>query len=164
MIDRDGPRGLTGLVVPLAGAVEATGDPFDPYRLVDLAGEPVLPVSAFLADLQACGRSAAAQRSYSLALLRWFRFLWAVEVPWDQATRVEARDFVRWVQVAGKPERRHWRGNEDAAVARPGIPVPNRVTGKSPRGPQYAAATVAHGETVARTFTSFTCRPGQGRW
>lgn len=44
---------LAGLVVPLVGVVEATGDPFEPYRLVDLAGEPVLPVSAFLADLQA---------------------------------------------------------------------------------------------------------------
>ena len=90
---------LAGLVVPLVGVVEATGEPFEPYRLVDPAGEPVLPVSAFLADLQACGRSGATQRSYSMALLRWFRFLWAVEVPWDQATHVEARDFVRWVQV-----------------------------------------------------------------
>jgi len=37
-----------------------------------------------------------------MALLRWFRFLWAAGVPWDQATRLQARDFVRWVQVAGK--------------------------------------------------------------
>jgi hypothetical protein len=58
-----GRPGLAGLVVPLAGAVEATGDPFEPYRLVDPAGEPVLPVSVFLADLQAYGRSAATQRS-----------------------------------------------------------------------------------------------------
>ena len=42
-----------------------------------------------------------------------------------------------------------WRGDDDAAGLRPGVPVPNRVTGKSPPGPQYAAATVAHGETVA---------------
>ncbi len=101
MIEIDGPLGLAGLVVPLVGAVDATGDPFGPYRLVDAGGEPVLPVTAFLADLQACGRAVATQRSYSMALLRWFRFLWAVEVPWEQATRVEARDFVRWVQVAG---------------------------------------------------------------
>jgi len=162
MIDGNGPIGLAGLVVPLAGAVEATGDLFEPYRLVDPAGEPVVPVAAFLADLQACGRSAATQRSYSLALLRWFRFLWAMEVPWDQATRVEARDFVRWVQVAGKPERRHWRLNEDGARVRPGVPVPNRVTGKSPPGPMYAAATVAHGETVARTFYDFHLQAGTG--
>ena len=162
MIEDDGPLGLAGLVVPLAGAVEATEDPFEPYRLVDPGGAPVLPVTVFLADLQACGRSALTQRSYSMALLRWFRFLWAAGVPWDQATRVEARDFVRWVQVAGKPARRHWRGGDDAAGVRPGIPVPNPVTGKPPPGPQYATATVAHGETVARTFYDFHLQGGTG--
>jgi integrase len=96
-----------------------------------------------------------------MALLRWFRFLWAVEVPWNQATRVEARDFVRWVQVAGKPARRHWRG-DGAAGVRPGVPVPNRVTGKSPPGPQFATATVAHGETVARSFYDFHLQAGTG--
>ena len=162
MIEDDGPLGLTGLAVPLVGVVEATGDPFEPYRLVDPAGELVSPVTVFLADQQACGRAAATQRSYAMTLLRWFRFLWAVEVPWDQATRVEARDFVRWVQVAGKPARRHWRGDDDASGVRPGVPVPNRVTGKSPPGPQYATATVAHGETVARTFYDFHLQAGTG--
>ena len=120
MIKVDVPLGLAGLVVPLAGAVEATGDPFEPYRLVDPGGAPVLPVTAFLADLQACGRSALTQRSYSMALLRWFRFLWAAGVPWDQATRVEARDFVRWVQVAGK---RPARTGVVMMMMRPG-PIP----------------------------------------
>jgi site-specific recombinase XerC len=161
MVEDDGPLGLVGLTVPLVGAVQATGDPFEPYRLADPAGEAVSPVTVFLADLQACGRAAATQRSYSMALLRWFRFLWAVEVRWDQATRVEARDFVRWVQVAGKPARRHWRG-DGAAGVRPGVPVPNRVTGKSPPGPQFAAATVAHGETVARSFYDFHLQAGTG--
>jgi integrase len=32
-------------------------------------------------------------------LLRWFRFLWAVGVPWRQATRIEARDFSRWLRT-----------------------------------------------------------------
>ncbi len=159
MIEDDGPLGL---VVPLVGAVEATGDPFEPYRLVDPAGELVSPVAVFLADVQACGRAAATQRSYAMTLLRWFRFLWAAEVPWDQATRVEARDFARWVQVVGKPARRHWRGDDDASEVRPGVPVPNRVTGKSPPGPQYATATVAHGETVARTFYDFHLQAGTG--
>jgi hypothetical protein len=36
-------------------------------------------------------------------LLRWFRFLWAAGIGWDQATRVEARDFCRWIQLAAKP-------------------------------------------------------------
>lgn len=42
--------GLLGLAVPLLGAVEATGDPFEPYQLVDSAGELVLPVTVFPAD------------------------------------------------------------------------------------------------------------------
>jgi Phage integrase, N-terminal SAM-like domain len=46
-------------------------------------------VTVFLADLQAAGRSATTMRSYGMDLLRWFRFLWAVEVAWDQATGVE---------------------------------------------------------------------------
>jgi len=162
MTEGDRSPGLAGLTVPLVGSVVETEDPFRPYQLVNFAGEPVMPVTEFLADLQAAGRAAATQRSYSLALLRWFRFLWAVEVPWDQATRVEARDFVRWVQVAGKPARRHWREDGDGPEVRPGIPVPNPVTGKSPPGPQYAPATVAHGETVARSFYDFCLQAGTG--
>jgi hypothetical protein len=52
-----------------------------PYCLSDPDGSPVEPVSEFLRDLQAAGRPATTQRSYSLALLRWFRFTWAVGVP-----------------------------------------------------------------------------------
>jgi hypothetical protein len=48
------------------------------------------------------------------------RFLWAIEVPWDQATRVEARDFSRWVQIGGKPASARWtranRGVDDGKV------------------------------------------------
>jgi hypothetical protein len=51
-------------------------------------------VSEFLRDLQAAGKPTT-QRSYWLARLRSFRFTWAIEFPWNQATRVEARDFCR---------------------------------------------------------------------
>ena len=103
--DGDVPRELSGLVVPLAGSLEATGDLFLPYRLVDRDGVVVEPVAGFFAELAACGRPATTQRSYGMDLLRWFRFLWAIEVRWDQATRVEARDFCRWLQVTVKPSR-----------------------------------------------------------
>lgn len=62
------------------GGVAETGDPWEPYGLIDATGEPVEAVSTFLRDLQAAGRSAATQRSYAMDLLRWFRFLWTVEV------------------------------------------------------------------------------------
>jgi integrase len=137
IIDGDGARDLLSLVVPGRGAVEATGNPFEPYRLVDSGGVIVAPVAAYLGDLQACGRSAATQRSYAMDLLRWFRFTWAVGVPWDQATRAEARDFCRWIQLAGKP----------------GVPAPDA---------RYAPATVAHCETVLRGFYDFHLDAGTG--
>src|SRR5947207_6401954 len=97
------PRELSALVVPPRGLLEATGDLFLPYRLVDGDGGAVEPVAAFFAELAACGRPATTQRSYGMDLLRWFRFLWAIGVRLDQATRVEARDFCRWLQAKRKP-------------------------------------------------------------
>ena len=92
-----GERDLASLVVPAAGSVVAVDDVWEPVRLLDAGGAVVGAVRAFLQDLQASGRSAATQRSYEMDLLRWFRFGWAIDVSWDQATRVEARDFCRWL-------------------------------------------------------------------
>ncbi|WP_225289568.1 hypothetical protein [Nonomuraea aurantiaca] len=50
-----------------------------PYRLVDPAGQVVGPVAVYLSDLQEIGRPPTTQRSYGMDLLRWFRFLWAIE-------------------------------------------------------------------------------------
>jgi len=83
----DPARDLGSLVVPAAGALVETGDLWSPYYLSGPDGSRVGPVSEFLRDLQAAGRPATTQRSYSLALLRWFRFTWAIEVPWNQTTR-----------------------------------------------------------------------------
>jgi integrase len=148
--------------VPQVGALRATGLPFEPYQLVDRAGGVVGPAAAFLKDLQACGRPETTQRSYGMALLRWFRFLWAAGMPWDQATRAEARDFIRWLQVAGKPARPHWRHPGRPAPRRAARPAPNPVTGKAPPGAGYAPVTVAHCETVARGFYEFHVQAGTG--
>ena len=51
--------------------------------MIDAAGGAVRSGAAFLKELQASGRSTLTQRSYAMDLLRWFRFAWAVEVPWD---------------------------------------------------------------------------------
>ncbi|GAA1262914.1 hypothetical protein GCM10009665_60690 [Kitasatospora nipponensis] len=97
MIERgDAPRDLRSLTVPRAGSPVEAGDPWEPYRLADPAGLPVGSVAAYLMDLQAAGRPATTQRSYGMDLLRWFRFLWVAEVPWNEATRTEARDFSWW--------------------------------------------------------------------
>ncbi|HET9968773.1 MAG TPA: site-specific integrase [Streptosporangiaceae bacterium] len=150
--------------MPQSGSLEATGDLFEPFRLIDVDGVVVAAAGAYFRDLAACGRAVATQRSYGMALLRWWRFLGAVEIGWDQATRAEARDFLCWVQLADKPERRHWRypggGAPRTMTVVPG--TPNPVTGKRSPGRGYATATVAHCESVLRAFYDFHLEAGTG--
>ncbi len=49
------------LVVSGRGGLEATGDLFQPYRLVDADGAVVGPAAAYFAELTACGRPATTQ-------------------------------------------------------------------------------------------------------
>jgi integrase len=163
--DGDVPRELSGLVVPTHGSLEAIGDLFQPYRLIDGGGVEVAPVAAFFAELAACGRPATTQRSYGMDLLRWFRFLWALGVGWDQATQVEARDFCRWLQMTVKPTRPHWRYPTGGAPATRGELAAarvNAVTGKPSRGERYEASTAAHCESVLRGFYDFHLEAGTG--
>src|SRR5260370_23458049 len=153
MVLGDGERDLSALVVPRIGGLRETGDPWEPYQLYDAGGAVVAPVSVFLKDLQAAARPAATQHSYAMDLLRWFRFCWAVSVPWNQATRAEARDFSRWIQVGDKTVSR-------TAALRPG--TVNAVTGKASPGRGYASATVLHSETVLRGFYEFHLQAGTG--
>jgi hypothetical protein len=44
--DGEQPRDLAVLVVPGRGGLKATGDLFQPYRLVDAGGAVVAPVAA----------------------------------------------------------------------------------------------------------------------
>jgi integrase len=146
--DDDRARDVGSLVVPGAGGLAESGNLWEPFCLTGPDGGRVEPVSEFLRDLQAAGRPATTQRSYSLALLRWFRFIWAVGVRWDQVTRTEARDFCCWIQLTDKPGR-----PSPAAV---------RVPGKRSAGRKYASSTVAHCETVCRSFYAYHLEAGTG--
>jgi site-specific recombinase XerD len=137
------------MVVAQVGRLVATGDRWAPFRLVDADGVAVEAVSAFFAELEAAGRSAATLRSYGMDLLRWFRFCWAAEVRWDEATRAEARDFCRWLAVADKPVGSHWRHPDEAV-----LPLPT--------GGRYSASVRAHSETVLRVFYDFHRDAGSG--
>ncbi|NNN09229.1 MAG: site-specific integrase [Acidimicrobiaceae bacterium] len=139
------------MVVVQAGRLLATNDPWDPFQLIDPDGNAVDAVRVFFADLQASGRSPATLRSYGMDLLRWFRFLWSVEVPWERAARAEARDFSRWMQLATKPVRPHWRHPGELAETSALAPA-NR----------YAPSVRAHSETVLRSFYDFHREAGTG--
>jgi integrase len=142
------------MVVPQVGRIIDTGDPGEPWRLLDVAGTPVRSVAEYFADLRAAGRSGATLRSYGMDLLRWFRFLWAIGVVWDRVTRSEARDFCRWLQLAGKPVRQHWREQGRAA---PGAVAPVLAGARA-----YAPSVRAHSETVLRGFYDFHLDSGSG--
>ena len=142
-------RDLAALAVPQDGRMVATGDCYEPYRLVDADGVVAAGAAAFFRDLLAAGRSESTVRSYGMDLLRWFRFLRAAGVRWDRATRAEARDFSRWLQVAGKQARPHWRGGDVGG----GAAVPAGA---------YAPSVRAHSETVLRAFYDFHLDAGSG--
>lgn len=171
MVYLQGPeRDLASLVLPEVGRLAETDDPWEPYRLLDPSGELVGSVAVYFADLQAASKPATTIRSFGMDLLRWYRFLWVLEIEWNRATRAEARDFMRWMQIADKPTRVHWRhrGKETAGIApaaksaRPEPGTPNPVTGKRTPGKKYAATTRAHSETVLRIFYDFHLDQGTG--
>lgn len=154
----DAGRDLAGLVVPGVGGLVQTQTREEPYRLVDAAGAGVAPVGVFFRELLGAGCSVATVRSYGMDLLRWWRFLAAVDVAWDRAGRVEARDFSCWIRSTCKPRR------TAAASAAGGKPAgaANAVTGKPSPGVGYAVATLAHSETVLRSFYDFHLETGDG--
>ncbi|MDX3024972.1 site-specific integrase [Streptomyces acidiscabies] len=130
MPDEQRPRqDLKTLVLPEIGELLATGDPWEPYRLLDPVGRRVEPAAVYLKDLLARDCSPLTPRSYGMDLLRWWRFLWVLGIEWDRATREDARDFMLWMKLTDKPVRVHWRhrGKESAAISRPaqtGRPAP----------------------------------------
>lgn len=167
----DVSRDLAGLVVPDVGRLAETGDPWEPYRLLDANGAVVEPVAVYLAELQASDRSASTLRSYGNDLLLWWRWLGTVGVAWDRATRAEARDFARWMQVADKSARVHWRYRDGKIAQSPAGPGKslsvvaasvNPVTGKARPGTKYSARTRGHVETVLRSFYEFHLECGRG--
>jgi integrase len=126
-------RDVKRLVLPRVGAV-AQVDGVPGTVLLDAAGAPVPQVSEFFASMLASGASVSSLRSYGLALLRWWRFLAAVDVPWERASRVEARDFVLWMRMVG--------------------PANGRAG--------YAPATINHALAVVKTFYLDRAAAGQG--
>lgn len=127
------PREVTRLLVGSVGRVECC-DSQPGVRLLDAAGLPVRDVDAFLRTLAACDATPATLYSYASALLRWWRFLTAIEVEWDRVSRVDVRDFVLWLRT-----------------------TPTRSGGSA-----YAAATINHNLAVLRSFYDERMTAGVG--
>lgn len=66
------------------GRVVATDDGVVPFVVVDPDGRLVEPIGRFVRDFVARGRASGSVRSYAFDLHRWWRFLAAIGVSWDQ--------------------------------------------------------------------------------
>jgi integrase/recombinase XerD len=137
-----------GKVEPSSGVV--------PWVMVDPEGRPVEPIARFLRDFVARGNRTGSVRSYAYALQRWWRFLRAVGVRWDQATAAETRDFVLWLTRTVKP-RRSPRTKSAALAGRI-----NPVTRKRHLDDGYQPRTVRHSNAVLRTFYDYWIERGEG--
>lgn len=129
-----------GRVVPAAGVV--------PWLVVDPDGAPVEPIRMFLVDFAARNRPGSV-RSYAYGLLRWWRWLRAVEVDWDKATSTEVRDLVRWLKHAAKPR----RSPRTVSAATAG--EVNLITRKRNLGDRYEPRTIRHSNAVVRSFYAY---------
>ncbi|MCO4253457.1 hypothetical protein [Pseudarthrobacter raffinosi] len=132
----EGQIGLPGI-----GAVRQNVAGLLPYAVVDEAGREIEVFSVFLRDLVLTDMSPLTVRSYGNDLLRWWRVLELIGVPWDQAGRLEVEVMVGWMRSAVNPQR---RGS--------GARVMNPRTGKRPLAEGYAPATINHALAVLASF------------
>lgn len=126
------------------------------WTVVDPDGAEVMPIRRFLLDFTARGNRVHSVRSYAYDLLRWWRWLRAIGVPWDQATPAEVRDMVLWLQQAEKPISA--RRTESART----VGQINPVTRKQHLGDHYSPAMIQHSNAVLRSFYDYWIDRGDG--
>jgi len=148
-------REISSIVLPRWGRViEVAG--VVPFLVVDDGGGPIDAVTAYLRDFRASGNRIGSVRSYAYDLLRWWRFLKAVDVAWDVASPDEGRDFVLWLMQASKPvARRRTRSAVTAGTVNP-------LTRKQYPGDEYMPRTIRHSNAVVRSFYEFWASQGLG--
>ncbi|MDN5919903.1 MAG: tyrosine-type recombinase/integrase [Pseudonocardia sp.] len=154
--DESGERDVRAIRLPRWGRVVEAADHVVAWQVVDPDGRVVGPIAQFLRDFVAQGNRAGSVRSYAYALLRWWRWLDAVQVSWDRATSVEVRDFVLWLGQAEKPRRIPRTGSAATAGTM------NPVTGKRHLGDEYETRTVRHSNAVLRSFYEYWLEIGAG--
>lgn len=141
-------RDIAAIRLPRWGRVVPADGPV-PWLVVDEVDVPVEPIRRYLTDFVAQETSLGSVRSYAYALLRWWRWLQAVGVEWNQATPAEARDLVLWLKQATKPR----RAPRTASAATAG--TVNPITRKRHLGDQYEPRTIRHSNAVVRAFYEY---------
>jgi len=123
--------------------------------VVGARGNEIESAAAYLRDLSLSDLSSLTCRSYGFDLLRWFRVLWFLDVPWDHATTSDVQALVGWMRSARNPQR-------DRAAGAPEPGAVNPRTGKMTLSSGYAPRTINHTLSVVGRFYSFHAHYGRG--
>ncbi|MDT3395313.1 tyrosine-type recombinase/integrase [Streptomyces sp. B1866] len=142
--------------VPRVGSVIGLATVHPPFTVVDQQGVSVDPVTTYLRHLSISDNRPLTSRSYAYDLLRWFRLLWRLDLPWDKVTEAEAAVLVGWLRTAPNPQRRR----NDPTSPPPGSV--NLRTGKPYLKAGYAPSTINHALTVVSCFYAFHTHHSRG--
>ncbi|OII25846.1 tyrosine-type recombinase/integrase [Curtobacterium sp. MCBA15_013] len=134
-------RDVRTIVLPIVG--KAKRDAADVLGVVftDASGSRVPAVELFFRNLIANGASTRTPYSYAQDLLRWWRFLHAVGIPWNRASRTEVDDFVLWMRQATPKHGGDWRHRSEEGA--PAV------------GGRFAPRTITHSIAVLAAFYTF---------
>lgn len=143
-------RDVSAITLPTDDFFVCVGFRQVPWTVRDTGGVEVPLIREFLLELVASDLSSHTVRAYALDLSRWYRFLKAVGVTVEGATRTEVRDLVRWIKQAPNPQRR--RGAQPT-VGAPGSRNPRTGKPYLPQG--YAKTTINRQLSSLRSFYDF---------
>lgn len=142
--------------LPRVGALLPARSVHPPFIVVNAYDDAIEPATAYLRDLSLNDCSPLTVRSYGYGVLRWFRLLWLLGVPWEAATEAEVAVLAGWLRTATNPQRRRSRpgGEMSGAV--------NLRTGKPNLRAGYAPRTINHALSVVSGFYEFHAHQGNG--
>jgi integrase len=127
-----------------------------PWLVFDEEGRAVEPVRRYLIDFVARYNRPGSVRSYAFDLLRWWRWLRVVDVPWNQATPAEGRDFALWLGATVKVP------NAARTISTATAGTINPITKKPYLDDRYKPRTIRHSNAVIRSFYTFWIEAGEG--
>ncbi|MDJ0363421.1 tyrosine-type recombinase/integrase [Rhodococcus sp. H29-C3] len=139
-----------------SGAVRRGAQPDSLPYVVHMGGVEIIAISEYLRSLVLSDVSPLTVRSYAHDLLRWWRVLSVIEMPWERATREEVEVMVGWLRSAANPQRRR----STTSATQPGSV--NLKTGKPVLKAGYSPSTINHALTVIYCFYEFHHLFGRG--
>ena len=142
--------------LPAIGEVRCARPPHVSPYVVVIDDLDIDAIAGYLASLSLSDASALTVKSYAYDLLRWWKVLSALNIPWDRAVRDDVEVLVGWMRSASNPQRRR------AGTSTVPSGSVNTTTGKPTLSAGYAPSTINHALTVMHSFYEYHHLYGRG--